>query len=360
MSAVVLSVGEPFTQRAIDSLSAQTVQVCDIVVVENVTPFFRAINEGAARVTTPFFVQVDADMILDHSCVGELLARVRDDTGIVVGELRDALMGQVVGVKLFRTACFRGSGMPDSISPDTEFGTLLQRAGWRTVYLEPAGEPPGVPRPTLGEHRPEYTPSYTFRKMMLEGSRLRHRGARHGLFWRMGELEESDHPISLLAQVALAHGFFLRSVRDELKAPADNPRADRLAAYLAAEGHGEAWPEGLFPLDRNAPLRELFRRFLTAGEALSHVSEGAVFRSVFARLAGVRRDTHALVAKVALGHGLLMEHEDRAELGSDERAFGDFMMHSIGRHPSLLQRLRARALHLARAAGLPSRPAARW
>ncbi len=40
---------------------------------------------------------------------------MRPGTGIVVGELRDPLVGQVVGIRMFRTACFRDGGMPDSI-----------------------------------------------------------------------------------------------------------------------------------------------------------------------------------------------------------------------------------------------------
>ena len=359
VSAVVLSVGEPYTQRAIQSLVAQTIPLREIITIENVSPFFRAINEGARRVSTPFFVQVDADMILDPTCVETLLGGVRRDTGIVVGELRDALSTQVVGVKLFRTACFRRAGMSDSISQDTDFVAMLHRLGWRTEFIETVGSDRSAPRPALGEHRPDYTPSYTYRKMLLEGARLRHRAARHGLFWSMGTLEQSSHPLGVLAQIALAHGFFLPLERDELKPPVLEPRADWLVAFLGADGRADSIADGLAPVGRHARLRETFRLFLSAGQAIAQAQAGATFRELFGSLTGTRRDWRALVAKVALGHGLLMDEGDRARLMSDERAFRHFMVFSIGSRATLSDHLRARVVHLS-VAGRRSRSFVPW
>ena len=353
VTAVVLSIGEPYTARAIESLAAQTVPLREIITVEHVSPFFRAINEGARRVSTPFFVQVDADMILDVTCIEVLLAGMRDDTGIVVGELRDALFGQVVGVKLFRTECFRRAAMPDSISPDTDFGAQLRQQGWQTAYVGESGND----RPALGEHRPDYSPLYTYRKLILEGSRLRHRGVRHGLFWIVGKLEQSTNPMAVLAQIALAHGFFLPSERDELKPPVDDARAGRLHAFLGANGRLDAVAGTLPSLGGNTRLREVFRRYLAAGESLEETRAGTTFGEIFAGLSSTRGNAHGLVAKVALGHGLLMEQRDRTNLTADERAFRNFMLFSIGRRASAWDHLRARVRHLAGAERLSP---ARW
>ena len=62
VTAVVLTVGEPTTAEAIESLRRQTVPPRDIVVVRDVKPFHQALNADAAQVKTPFFLQVDADM----------------------------------------------------------------------------------------------------------------------------------------------------------------------------------------------------------------------------------------------------------------------------------------------------------
>jgi hypothetical protein len=353
VTAVVLSVGERYTARAIESLAAQTLPLREIITVEHVSPFFRAINEGARRVSTPFFVQVDADMILDPRCVEVLLGEMRADAGIVVGELRDALFGQVVGIKMFRTECFRRAAMPDSISPDTDFGARLRRQGWQTAYIGEAGDN----RPALGEHRPDYSPSYTYRKLLLEGGRLRHRGVRHGLFWIVDRLEQSTHPMAVLAQIALAHGFFLRSERDELKPPADDARAEWLHVFLRAEGRLDAGAASLPAPGANTRLREVFRRYVAAGKSLKEAGAGATFGEVFAGLSGTGRDAHPLVAKVALGHGLLMDQRDRAGLMDDERAFRDFMLFGIGRRASAWDHLRARVRHLA---GSQRFSSARW
>lgn len=347
VSAVVLSVGEPYAQRAVESLSAQTIPLQKIVVVEHVSPFSRAINEGARQVSTPFFVQVDADMMLDPNCVEILLGHVQNDTGIVVGELRDALSGRIVGVKLFRTECFRRVTMPDSLSPDTDFGARLQRLGWRTEYVESTDRAPGAERPALGEHRPDYTPPYTYRKFLMEGGRLRHRAARHGLLFRMGTLEQSVHPLAMLAQLALGHGFFLRSSREELRPSPDDPRADWLVALLAADGRQTGMIDTLLPVECHARLRDVFERFLAAGQGFAQHRAGATVREVFAGLSDARRNSRALVARVALGHGLLMDAEDRAHLARDARAFRRFMVFSLGSRSNLWDGLRARALHLA-------------
>jgi hypothetical protein len=348
VSAVVLSVGEPFTQRAIDSLATQSVPLRDVIVIEHMSPFFRAINEGARRVRTPFFVQVDADMVLDPTCVEVLCRHMRDDVGIAVAELRDPLFGQTVGIKLFRTACFGDVPMGDSIAQDTDFVAALQRAGWRTVYVEQPGGDSAKPRPTLGEHRPDYTPSYTYRKMQLEGARLRHRASAHGLFWRMGTLEPSEHPLATLAQLALGRGVFLGLERDELKPPAHDPRADALMAFLSSAGRADDVAEGLLPLTRHGRLRDLFRCFVEAGGALGQADAGATFRDTFAALSGARRDARALVAKMALAQGLLASDEDRARRLRNERLCRDFVIFSLGSRATPSDRLRARARHLLR------------
>mgnify|MGYP001556751765 FL=1 len=171
VSAVLLSTGEPSVGRARRAIQMQTLAACEIVDVENVTPFHRALNEGARRVTGDFFVQVDADMVLDPECFAELRYRVRADTGIVVGELRDPMMGQTVGVKLFRTECFSVVETVDSVSPDTDFVDSISRRGWKTVYV---GRPAGSTHVThtVGDHDPLYTPSYVMTKFLLEGARL--------------------------------------------------------------------------------------------------------------------------------------------------------------------------------------------
>lgn len=343
VSAVVLSVGEPCTPRAIASLAAQTLAPHQVILVENVSPFFRAMNAGVRRVTTPFFVQVDADMILDPTCLAALRSVVREDTGVSVGQLRDPLLGQVVGVKLFRTECFHHAGFTDSISPDTDFIAAIRRRGWKTELLWRPDAGPAVRPATVGEHRPDYSPAYTFRKHLLEGSRYRYRGAREGLRWRVGRLEESTHELALLAQIALAHGFFLPGERDGLTPGPDDPRAARLVALLGSGARAEADSVGLLPPPPSARLRDLFRRFTRAGRALANAGAGSSVIEVFAGLAGVKRDWRVLVAKLGFGHGLLSSAGSPTSLAQDERVLEIFLSLGTGGRPGLGRALLARA-----------------
>jgi hypothetical protein len=296
-------------------------------------------------VRTPFFVQVDADMILDPDCVRTLRGAMTEGVGILVAELRDALCGQVVGIKLFRTRCFEKHGMPDSISQDTDFGALLAARGWRTAYVED-GRDAQAPRPTVGEHRPDYAAPYTYRKFLLEGAKLRHRAARQGLFSRMGTLEEHAHAMGVVAQIALGHGFFLPLLRDESAPVEDDPDVGLLRGLLEAAGDGAGEMLHLLPLSQHARLGDVFHAFRAAGESIRRIRAGATFRALFAGLGGARRDARALVAKVALGHGLMQQGADPIRDAADADAFRQFMVYSVGTRSNAWDHVLGRAKHL--------------
>jgi hypothetical protein len=346
ISAVVLTIGEWFTQRALDSIAGQTLPPEEVIVVQNVSPFYRAMNDAALRVKTPFFVQVDADMILDPECTALLRGAVREDTGIAVGELRDRLVGRAVGIKLFRTECFRQAEFRDSISPDTDFGAEIARLGWKTHYVaRQEGSIAGRSR-TLGEHRPDYTPEYTYRKHLIEGGRLRYRGARGGLRWRFERLEESSHPLAGLAQIALGHGFFLPAEQDQLMPWGDEPDAGRLLALLESKQHYQAAAAELFPLDRHRRLRDVYRCSLRAGHALGANGGGATVRDTLATITGTEHGWRGLVTKIGLGHGIVSPDLTVESLSADERMLGNFITFGIGSPLGGRQLLRARATTL--------------
>jgi hypothetical protein len=326
VSAVVLTIGEAQLPRALESLTAQTLSLEQVIVVKDVSPFFRAMNEGAGQVRTPFFVQVDADMILDPHCVETLREAMQQDTGVAVAHLRDPLAGPVVGIKLFRTECFQLGGFPDRISPDTDFIAAIQRRGWtiqRVGYPENGSSRETV---TLGEHRPDYTPGYTFRKYLLEGRRLRYRANPGAMRWQFGILEQSRHPLATLAQLALAHGFFQPGVEDRLK-PDFSPeerRAAELETLLVSDHRVDAW-DGLLPPAPTSRLREIFRGHVQAGRELARRGAGANVREVWSTLHGAGRDWHQLVAKLGFGHGLLTLTAESAHPREEERAVELFL-----------------------------------
>ena len=258
VTAVVLSTGELTTRDAITSLNRQSLPVREVVVVRDRTPFHAALNAAVAQVRTPFFVQVDADMILDRHCVEALRRSVRSRVGVVVGRLRDALIGQTVGIKLFRTACFNETKFRDTIAPDSDFVDDLARAGWSTIYIGQRSNSWA----TFGEHRPDYAPAYTYKKYLLEGARYRYRQKPEGLRWHFGTLEESRHPSALIAQIALTQGLFFAENRDLLGVQTHDADFLRIWKFISSEQNGSP-PHEVKPI-RDVPARDIVRSVLPA------------------------------------------------------------------------------------------------
>jgi hypothetical protein len=291
VGAVVLTLGEQTTSRAVASLQAQTLPLEDLTVVKGLTPFHRALNAGAERITTPFFVQVDADMVLDAECFETLRHAMAPDVGIGVGALRDPLMGTIAGVKMFRRECFRELRLRDVLAPEVDFYSSLGQLGWLTRYL--VGP--------LGEHSPEYTADYVFGTYYLLGARYVQRGDLGGLAWRIRQLRHSSHAMAPVARIAISHGVFARETRDVAK-PRPSTVDSEFLRELAANP------------DANVPRRQ-FRRLLARGprSLFDGFRElGVLLRATSpARLRGVLRllaetdHEQFLLAEVGLGHGAL-------------------------------------------------------
>ncbi|HXJ84916.1 MAG TPA: glycosyltransferase family A protein [Candidatus Methylomirabilis sp.] len=308
VSAVVLSLGEPSTVRALESVRRQTLPVADIALVQHVNPFHRALNQGAARVTSPFFVQVDADMVLDPHCVEQLAACLTDTAGIVTGHLRDPLYGRIEAVKLFRTACVEGHPFRDSLSPDTDFAAEIAREGWCDIYALRYQGPRGPAWHTFGDHAPEYTPLYTYAKHVVEGRRWRYRQNAAGMQDQLARLHQSAHEVALIALIALAHGVFLDRDGDLLGRYREDASFHRLMAFLGAcQDEGEAAARsptvvGLLP--KNA-----FRRHYQLGIRLGREANLGRFQRTLRWLGG---NVHpwSFLAQLGLCHGLFFERYD--------------------------------------------------
>ena len=321
VTALVLSVGEPTTDRAIASVERQTVMPREIIVIRDLRPFHRALNAGAVKVRTPYFVQVDADMILDPTCIGRLWAEMNDDAGIVVGHLRDELIGDVVGIKMFRTRCFEALGFRNSISPDTDFGKDIAEAGWKTVYAGAPAERDSEDWAMFGDHRPDYTIEYTYKKYLLEGRRYRYRDRIGGIRWHFGRLETSRHPAALAAQIALARGIFLALEDDQLGTLRIDRELEMLRAFTTTSEPPEA---SHLKLPRDASPADLFRLRYRIGNELFHAANFATFRRVVSELR-TRRDERGWFAKVALCQGLFSQAPNEAQIRADWQLLHDFM-----------------------------------
>ena len=316
VTAVVLSMGEPTVERALASVAAQTRPVADVVLVEGVSPFHRALNEGASRVTTEHFIQVDADMVLERDCVERLSACLDASVGAVIGMLRDPLYGRVEAIKLLRTDGFDRGGFPDSISPDTDFLSGLAERGLTMVYALRHDRGAPIEWHTFGEHRPEYTPLYTFEKQKRDGRRLRYRGKPESVPYHLDVLNRSTHPVALLAEIALAHGLFLEWEGDRQRPAEEGDDFRFLEAFLGGPSESPAHASPPLVLFLAATPEAAFRRSYERGAR--HASSGCRDRFA-ADLDALHRWRHpwAWIMQAALCRGLFAGRVAGASLAED-------------------------------------------
>lgn len=301
ITAVVLTTGEATTAEAVESLRRQSSPLEDIQMVENVRPFHHAMNAAVTRVRTPWMLQVDADMILDPDAVSRLREAAGRRVGMVVARLRDAMMDQVVGIKLYRTSCLRRHAHRDSVSTETDLMEDIERDGWEIRHIGRDPTSPDERWNPVGDHRPDYTPAYTYRKHLMEGSKYRHRGTLGGFRWRLDQLSASAHPCALLAWMGIARGLFLESDRDLHGRHVDTSDFDHVFAFMESPGGRGAGDPPPLPTDR-APWHEWFAYGHRLGRELGAAGDARSFEA-FLRRPWAPGDP-LWVAKVGLCRGL--------------------------------------------------------
>jgi hypothetical protein len=271
-------------------------------VVRDVFPFHRALNTGAAQVRTPFFLHVDADMILDEDCIAALRPLITDRVGVVQGRLRDPLCGTIAGIRLVRTECWVETPYADSIAPESCFAQDLAKNGWWSVdalRYESANSPVWH---SFGEHSPTYDLVYTLSKFRIKGARYRELG-RADLLQQMTEcLPRSAHPAALTALLGLTHGVFclVGSTRDVLHRYTRDAEHAFLERFLArsAKSEGCVAPLALTASPRAGAFQACYRR----GAELGRIGGAADLRAVLGSLEGASPDLR-LAALLGLGHG---------------------------------------------------------
>jgi len=307
ITAVVLTIGEPSTDLAIASVQCQTMHAARVVIVRDVSPFHCAFNTGAVQVRTPFFVQVDADVILDPTCFEDLYRCISPDVGIVTGQLRDPLLGRVRGVKLFRTECFKLASFHDSVSPDADFARDAAAHGWERVYALNSFGKSRASWHTFGHHRPHYDFHYTFTKFLMEGVRCRYRKHETRFRWLFSRLAVCDHEMAIIATIAAAQGLFLPGFNDRLRPGKMTEESKSLEALLALRRNdfdAADFPAVYIPYD----LREQFGSAVSLGVRMRELSATSVFLSQLDKLRQ-RRDSTSWVSLVGMCHGFTSNHE---------------------------------------------------
>lgn len=323
ITAVLLTIGEETTQRAIDSIKRQTLQPEEIIIIENITPFHKALKLGASKVKSEFFVQVDSDMILDEDCFEKLRGCMRQNLGIVAGHLRDPLTGRACCIKMYRKECFEYVHFSDSISPDTDFREDILKHGWMAVYaLRFVGKFKMLWH-TFGEHRPDYTPLYTFSKYSLEGKRSRYRKKVGDMISKLTKLKDSSHEVALIAQIAMCYGIFMKEETDMLKPFTESEDFNFLERFLKSPGSYEI--NKFKPLDLlfHTP-KTVFKEYYKLGIDLRKANASPAFKYIL-DLLNKSHDDFAWIAKVGLCHGLFSEDYSKEVFEKDYIILKEFV-----------------------------------
>jgi hypothetical protein len=338
ITAVVLSIGEATTLRAIASVSRQTLPAKEIVTIRNVSPFYKAMNVGASKVKTEFFVQVDSDMILDENCFEDLRSCMREEIGLALGLLRDPLMGRVGWVKMFRAEIFNTVQYKDLVSQDLVFKDDISKVGWNTaVAIRPLSNISRDLWHTFGEHRPAYTPHYTYSKYLVEGRKYRYRKALVPMQWHIKMLSRSTHPMALIAEIALAHGIFIREEHDLLQPYSRNEDFEFLESFFQSTGSYDVSRISVVPLLNSRP-EKTFEKNYRLGISLRQANAFPAFTRCMEWLKA-SHDPLAWLAKIGLCHGLFADAYHRQTCAAEYALLRE-LLPSDAAYPVLKARLR--------------------
>ena len=177
LTVFVSTVGAASFPDCLAQLSAQDCRF-QLEVIENVAPMSAAFQQMLDRCSTPFYVQVDEDMILHRFAIRRLhewLTAAEPDVAFVVGWLWDVHLGRgIQGVKAFRHGICRNYPYADVQSCEKDQLQRLKDDGFR--YLKPPEPVPTQDGPsTLGLHGCHYDARSIFeRYATLEQKRHRH------------------------------------------------------------------------------------------------------------------------------------------------------------------------------------------
>jgi glycosyltransferase involved in cell wall biosynthesis len=142
-------------------LQAQTVR-CRIEVIDHVAPMSAAFAEMHARCTTPYYVQVDEDMMLYPDALARLHALIEQSDAsvpLVVAALWDCDVERPVeGVKIYRHEIVKRFPYQDRLSCEATQMQQMSAAGHQAVRLSTeVGD-----ALCLGEHGKHYSPQTSF------------------------------------------------------------------------------------------------------------------------------------------------------------------------------------------------------
>lgn len=154
VTVFLLTTGSPQFKKTLEVITEQILKTNGLFtldIIENVSPFSEACNSMLLRCKTPFFIQLDEDMILDDGTLELMLNTMKKELENnpnicqYVFRLRDDELGNILGVKIYNYNIVKNYKWKHEVSSDRLFNQSLKNDGYEIkVY--------GTKNDTVGTH----------------------------------------------------------------------------------------------------------------------------------------------------------------------------------------------------------------
>jgi len=176
VTAFVTTVGAPDFPHCLDALAAQDCRF-RLRVIDRVAPMSAAFQKMIDDCETPFYIQVDEDMILYPHAVRtmhERMLKEPDKTAILVHGLHDAFTGyNLTGIKIYRHSVIKKFPYaPQDFSCEVGQNERLQNAGF-CVTVKFHGLDAPLDDTILGDVNAHWTPWGVFEKYFRDLQKMR-------------------------------------------------------------------------------------------------------------------------------------------------------------------------------------------
>lgn len=199
----VLTVGDPAFHACMDALDKQDGHAFKLEIIRNVSPFNAAAQEMITRCVTPYFIQVDEDMILHPDAVGrmeQLMAQAPSEVGMICFHLYDEDREcSIQGVKIYRTNLMKRVSFRDLKASEMNLLDQMGEQGIRWI-LHPD---------VVGRHGTQYTPETIYRryKTMYEKDIRQWNLLTSDIHRKANKFRETGDLLQLFALLGAAHGI---------------------------------------------------------------------------------------------------------------------------------------------------------
>lgn len=160
----VITTDEPSFEECKQRLESQMDSTMCLKVISNTFPMWRAFQRMLDECETPFFIQVDADMLLEGHAISSLVSRIEAESSnvaIVTDWLWDLDVERpILGVKIYKHSICVNFPYEDSVSCEMTQLEGMKKHG----YELKVSDLPKTKETCLGVHFPSQTPEMAFRR----------------------------------------------------------------------------------------------------------------------------------------------------------------------------------------------------